>query len=125
MERENSVIKYEENTEKYEDYDEQALVRQTLTQSAYMRQSEKLASLVQTQFDERVHRKNRGVHQAGFYVLWSASMPSVLVELGFLTNPKEARYLNSDRGQTYLASAIFRAVRAYKSQYEKGIFASE
>jgi N-acetylmuramoyl-L-alanine amidase len=52
-------------------------------------------------------------------------MPSVLVELGFLTNPKEARYLNSDRGQTYLASAIFRAVRSYKTQYEKGIFASE
>jgi len=125
MERENSVIKYEDNTERYEDYDEQALVRQTLTQSAYMRQSEKLASLVQTQFDERVHRKNRGVHQAGFYVLWSASMPSVLVELGFLTNPEEARYLNSDRGQTYLASALFRAVRSYKSQYEKGIFASE
>jgi N-acetylmuramoyl-L-alanine amidase len=125
MERENSVIKYEENTEKYEDYDEQALVRQTLTQSAYMRQSEKLASFVQTQFDDRVHRKNRGVHQAGFYVLWSASMPSVLVELGFLTNPKEARFLNSDQGQTYLASAIFRAVRTYKAQYEKGIFASE
>ena len=125
MERENSVIKYEENTEKYEDYDEQALVRQTLTQSAYMRQSEQLASFIQTQFDDRVHRKNRGVHQAGFYVLWSASMPSVLVELGFLTNPKEARYLNSDRGQTYLASAIFRAVRSYKDQYEKGIFASE
>jgi N-acetylmuramoyl-L-alanine amidase len=125
MERENSVIKYEENTEKYEDYDEQALVRQALTQSAYMRQSEQLASLIQTQFDERVHRKNRGVHQAGFYVLWSASMPSVLVELGFLTNPQEARYLNSDRGQTYLASAVFRAVRAYKEQYEKGIFASE
>lgn len=125
MERENSVIKYEDNTEKYEDYDEQALVRQTLTQSSYMRQSEQLASLVQTQFEERVHRDNRGVHQAGFYVLWSASMPSVLVELGFLTNPKEARFLNSDRGQTYMASAIFRAVRSYKSQYEKGIFASE
>jgi len=125
MERENSVIKYEENTEKYEDYDEEALVRQTLTQSAYMRQSEELASLVQTQFEERVQRDNRGVHQAGFYVLWSASMPSVLVELGFLTNPEEARYLNSDQGQSYLASAIFRAVRKYKTQYEKGIFASE
>lgn len=125
MERENSVIKYEENTEKYEDYDEQALVRQTLTQSAYMRQSEKLASIVQTQFDDRVHRKNRGIHQAGFYVLWSASMPSVLVELGFLTNPKEARFLSSERGQTLLASGIFRAVRKYKREYEKGIFASE
>lgn len=125
MERENSVIKYEDNTEKYDDYDEQALVRQTLTQSAYMRQSEQLASLVQTQFEERVQRHNRGVHQAGFYVLWSASMPSVLVELGFLTNPKEARYLNSDQGKTYLASALFRAVRSYKKTYEKGIYRGE
>lgn len=123
MERENSVIRYEENTERYEQYDEQALVRQTLTQSAYMRQSEQLASLVQNQFKERVHRKNRGVHQAGFYVLWSASMPAVLVELGFLSNPREARYLSSEQGQTYLASALFRAVRAYKKQYEKGIVA--
>ena len=123
MERENSVIRYEDNTDRYEQYDEQALVRQTLTQSAYMRQSEQLASLVQSQFEERVHRKNRGVHQAGFYVLWSASMPAVLVELGFLSNPREARYLNSDQGQTYLASALFRAVRAYKKQYEKGIVA--
>jgi N-acetylmuramoyl-L-alanine amidase len=123
MERENSVIRYEENTERYEQYDEQALVRQTLTQSAYMRQSEQLASLVQNQFEERVHRKNRGVHQAGFYVLWSASMPAVLVELGFLSNPREARYLSSEQGQTYLASALFRAVRAYKKQYEKGIVA--
>jgi N-acetylmuramoyl-L-alanine amidase len=125
MERENSVIKYEDNTQKYEDYDEQALVRQTLTQSAYMRQSERLASMVQSQFEDRVQRDNRGVHQAGFYVLWSASMPSVLVELGFLTNPQEARYLNSDRGQTLLASGLFRAVRAYKKDYEKGIFRSE
>lgn len=123
MERENSVIRYEENTERYEQYDEDALVRQTLTQSAYMRQSEQLASFVQNQFEERVHRKNRGVHQAGFYVLWSASMPAVLVELGFLSNPQEARYLKSDQGQTYLASALFRAVRTYKEQYEKGIVA--
>jgi len=125
MERENSVIKYEEDTERYEDYDEQALVRQTLTQSAYMRQSEELASHVQSQFENRVQRDNRGVHQAGFYVLWSASMPSVLVELGFLTNPREAQYLNSDRGQTLLASGLFRAVRNYKQNYEKGIYRSE
>ena len=125
MERENSVIKYEDNSEKYEDYDEQALVRQTLTQSAYMRQSQQLADHVQTQFEKRVLRDNRGVHQAGFYVLWSASMPSVLVELGFLTNPREAHFLDSGRGQTLLASGIFRAVRDYKKQYEKGIFASE
>jgi N-acetylmuramoyl-L-alanine amidase len=61
------------------------------------------------------------VHQAGFYVLWSASMPSVLVELGYVTNPQEARFLASDRGQTDLASALFRAVRKYKTEYNKGI----
>jgi N-acetylmuramoyl-L-alanine amidase len=121
MERENSVIKYEENTQVYEDYDKEALVRQTLTQSAYMRQSEKLASLIEDQFKNRVHRRSRGVHQAGFYVLWGASMPAVLVELGFLTNPTEARFLRSDRGKTYMASALFRAIRNYKQEYEKGI----
>lgn len=121
MERENSVIRFEDNPEDYADYDEQALVRQTLAQSAYMRQSEKLASLIEHQFANRVQRRSRGVHQAGFYVLWSASMPAVLVELGFLTNRSEARFLNSERGQTYLASAIFRAVRDYKEKYEKGI----
>lgn len=52
-------------------------------------------------------------------------MPAVLVELGFLTNPQEAQFLDSESGQAYLASAIFRAVRDYKSDYEKGIFASE
>lgn len=121
MERENAVIRYEDNPEDYDDYDEQALVRQVLAQSAYMRQSEKLASLIESQFEDRVQRRSRGVHQAGFYVLWSASMPAVLVELGFLTNRAEARFLASERGQTYLASAIFRAVRDYKARYEKGI----
>lgn len=121
MERENSVIRYEDNTQRYEEYDEQALVRQTLAQSAYMRQSEKLASLIEDQFENRVNRRSRGVHQAGFYVLWSASMPAVLVELGFLTNHREARFLNSDEGQVYLASAIFRAIRDYRAAYEKGI----
>jgi N-acetylmuramoyl-L-alanine amidase len=125
MERENSVIKYEDNPDVYEEYDETALVKKTLGQSAFMRSSEQLAGMIQHQFDERVHRRNRGVHQAGFYVLWSASMPSVLVELGFLTNPQEARFLASERGQTYLASAIFRAIRSYKPRYEKGISGGE
>jgi len=90
-----------------------------------MQFSEDFASIVQRQFKDRVQRRSRGVRQAGFYVLWSASMPAVLVELGYLTNPREARYLNSDRGQTYLASGIFRAVRAYKNEYNKGIAGAE
>ncbi len=121
MERENSVIRFEQDTERYEEFDQSNLIMQTLTHSAYLRNSEHLASLIQDQFSERVQRQSRGVKQAGFYVLWGASMPAVLVELGFISNPEEARFLASERGQTYMASAIFRAVRDYKEQYEKGL----
>lgn len=119
MERENEVVKMESSQREYEDMTEEALIRMTLAQSAYTEQSDTLAALIQHQFEKRVHRKNRGVKQAGFYVLWGASMPAVLVELGFVTNRAEAEFLASERGQDYLASAIFRAVRAYKEQYEK------
>ncbi len=119
MERENSVIRLENNPEQYKDLSEG--VMQTLAYSAYMRQSEHLAELVQQQFEERVHRVNRGVKQAGFLVLWAASMPAILVETGFLTNRAEARFLTSEQGQTYIASAIFRAVRVFKQDYAKGL----
>ena len=126
MKQENSVVReYEENPDRYDEYDAEAFVKGELFLSASMQFSEEFASIVQNQFKERVQRRSRGVHQAGFYVLWSASMPSVLVELGYLTNRQEARFLNSNRGQTYLASAIFRAVRKYKNQYNKGIVSSE
>ncbi|WP_022836304.1 N-acetylmuramoyl-L-alanine amidase family protein [Salisaeta longa] len=121
MKRENSVIKYEDNQSAYDTFDSQALVRYTLTQSAYMRQSQKLAKIIEDQFANRVNRHSRGVKQAGFYVLWSASMPAVLVETGFVTNPSDARFLGSEMGRDYIASAIFRAVRAYRDQYERGI----
>lgn len=121
MERENSVIQFETDQEHYTSFDESDLIRMQLVQSAYMRQSEALASLVEDQFEKRVGRRSRGVKQAGFYVLWSASMPALLVELGFLSNPREAAFLRSKDGQTYMASAIFRAVRDFKEAYEKGL----
>ncbi len=124
MERENSVIRYEDNPEQYEEMDDQALIMQTLAQSAYLRQSEHLAALVEDQFAHRVQRTSRGVKQAGFLVLWAASMPAVLVETGFMTNRAEARFLASEQGQTYIASGIFRAVRAFKADYEKGLHLS-
>ena len=126
MKQENSVVReYEENPDRYDEYNAEAFVKGELFLSASMQFSEEFASIVQNQFKERVKRRSRGVHQAGFYVLWSASMPSVLVELGYLTNRQESRFLNSDRGQTYLASALFRAVRKYQNQYNKGIVSSE
>jgi len=121
MERENAVVKLENSQDQYENMTEEALIRMELTQSAYMSKSEELSELIQEQFEARVQRANRGVKQAGFYVLWGASMPAVLVELGFLTNREEAAFLKSEPGQDYLASAIYRAVRAYKEQYEKGL----
>ena len=119
MNRENSVVSLEDNAEQYEAFKEEALIRQALAQSAYMHKSEQLAVAIEKQFAERVRRQSRGVHQAGFYVLWNASMPAVLVELGFLTNRSEANFLNSKSGQVYMASALFRAIRDFKVIYER------
>ncbi len=119
MNRENSVVSLEENAEQYADYKQEHLIRQTLAQSAYIHKSQQLAMAIDQQFKRRVQRPSRGVHQAGFYVLWSASMPAVLVELGFLTNRSEASFLTSKTGQTYMASALFRAIRDFKEAYER------
>ena len=73
-----------------------------------------LGSLIQNQFRDKVGRKDRGVRQAGYYVISFTSMPSVLVELGFLTNPNEEDFLHSEDGRTYMASALFRAFRDYR-----------
>lgn len=121
MELENSVVQLESDPDQYKNMDEESLIRMELTRSAYMRNSEAFAGGIERQFADRVGRTSRGVKQAGFYVLWGASMPAVLVELGFLTNKNESEFLRSERGQAYMASAIFRAVRDYKQQYEKGL----
>jgi len=121
MQRENEVIQFEENIDTYARYDANNSVMQTLAQSAYMRQSQSLAEAIEDQFENRAGRNSRGVKQAGFYVLYGASMPAVLVELGFLSNPSEAAFMKSDDGQAYLASAIFRAIRDYKYQYDRGL----
>lgn len=120
MERENEVISLETNPDQYDAFYQNSIL-QTLALSANLRMSEKLASEIENQFAERARRHSRGVKQAGLIVLWAASMPAVLVELGYLTNRFEAAYLNSKQGQDYLASAIFRAVRDFKHEYEKGL----
>lgn len=91
----------------------------TMLQNAYLDQSLTLASNVQKHFRERVNLFDRGVKQAGFLVLYKTTMPSVLIETGFISNAKEEKILASDEGQTYIASAIFRAVKDYKRVVEK------
>jgi N-acetylmuramoyl-L-alanine amidase len=89
-----------------------------LMQKAYFSNSLSLAQKVETDFKTRVNRHSRGVKQAPLYVLWTTSMPSVLIETGFLSNTTEERYLNSKEGQTYIASGIYRAIKAYKEEIE-------
>lgn len=120
--RENAVITYEEDySTKYEGYDPnsaESFIIFSLMQHSFLDQSLNMASLIQDEFRERARRRDRGVKQAGFIVLWKTSMPSVLVELGFLSNAKEEDFLNSSEGQSYLASSIFRAFREYKERVE-------
>ena len=120
--KENSVIILEDDyTTKYEGFDPnstESYIIFELMQNVYLDQSIEVASLVQDQFEQRVGRHNRGVKQAGFLVLRKTAMPGILVEVGFLSNRNEEKFLASEEGQVYLASAIFRAVRDYKNRFE-------
>ncbi|MDX1671845.1 MAG: N-acetylmuramoyl-L-alanine amidase [Balneolaceae bacterium] len=118
MKRENSVVNLENGSEPKELTQEELIIYE-LANAGYMATSEKVAGMMEYQLDERAQRRSRGVKQAAFIVLYHASMPAVLVEAGFISNPSEQRYLTSDRGQAIVASAIFRAIRDYKVEYEK------
>ena len=120
--RENSVIFLEENYEEtYKNFDpnsSESVMLLSLTQKAKIENSTILANLIQDQFKNRVGIKSRGVKQAPFQVLWNTTMPSVLVETGYITNSAEEKKLNNKTHQVYLASAIFRAIRDYKKYLE-------
>ena len=90
----------------------------SLMQNLYFEQSINFAAYVQNQFRDRASRKDRGVKQQGLLVLARTSMPGVLIETGFMTNAEEEKYLLSEQGQDYIASAIFRAFRDYKNMME-------
>ncbi len=120
--RENSVILQEEDYQSvYDDFDPnspESYITFSLIQSAYQQNSVKFAQNVEYQFKNRVNRRSRGVKSAGFLVLWRTTMPSVLVEVGFLSNQKEEKELNDKVNQVFIASGIYRAFRDYKSELE-------
>lgn len=119
---ENSVILKEDNyLEKYEGYDPndpETHIIFSLYQNANLSQSLLFAQSLQDKFTKSLRRFDRGVKQAGFLVLWRTTMPAVLVELGFISNPEEEKYLNSAEGQEELAIAMFEAFVNYKNKYE-------
>lgn len=120
--RENSVILKETNyKKKYNGYDPkspQGHIMFALYQNANMENSLRFAEKVERQFISRVGRTSRGVKQAGFLVLWKTAMPSVLIEIGYLTNKKEEKFLNQEVNRTYIASGIYRAFKEYKEEIE-------
>jgi N-acetylmuramoyl-L-alanine amidase len=110
--RENSVIELEGN--KFEQLTDEQLIQATIAQSGFVQYSEKFAALVQEEIDKRVQSRNRGVKQAGFYVLMGASMPNVLIELGYISNPNEEKKLNSSSYRDMLATSIYYAILEYQ-----------
>lgn len=119
---ENSAILLEDNyKQRYEGFDpnsSESYIIFEFMQNRHVEQSISLASEIQKAFKE-VKRVDRGVRQAGFLVLRKTSMPSVLVELGYISNQQEERYLASDEGQRALAGALYQAFVRYKRNYDR------
>lgn len=122
---ENSVIllegdDYQSRYEGFNPNDPESYIIFTLLQNAHLEQSLYMASLVQKHFNQGPIKINRGIKQAPFLVLWKTSMPSVLIELGFISNTGDLKILADKKSQDKLASLIFNAFEEYKNQYDKG-----
>jgi len=121
--RENEVVLKEENyLAKYGGFDPNSPLAHIIFanfQSVHLSNSLKLADGIEKYMKSRTNRKSRGVRQDGFLVLWKTAMPSVLCEIGYLSNTKDEKFLASAKGQALVASSIFRAVRDFKKEVEQ------
>jgi N-acetylmuramoyl-L-alanine amidase len=119
-ERENSAIYLEDDKgEKYKDFDmsPDAIIARQIQLSVFLDQSISFATKLQSEF-KKIGRYDRGVKQAGFIVLYKTTMPSVLIETGFLTNPTEQKFLMTESTQNLMASSMFAAFEKYKNELE-------
>ena len=123
--QENEVIFLEDDFESnYQGFDPnspESMIGLTLMQEDYLDQSILLARYVQDNFTYKLKRKNRGVKQAGFWVLHNTYMPSILIETGFITNKSEGDYLNSLNGKTNMSKSISDAILDYKSKLNSDV----
>lgn len=120
--RENqSILMEEDHKERYDDFDpesDESHILLSLFQSAYRKQSLDLAASFQSKIELNKIRKNLGVKEAGFVVLWRTTMPSILVETGFLSNENDKAYLTSSKGKKKLAHSIFESILDLKKSWE-------
>lgn len=120
-ERENSVIEYEDNPSHYQKLTDENFILVSMAHSAFMRYSERFSDLLNKHLTGSIGLSSNGIKQAGFYVLVGASMPSVLVETGFISNKNDEAYLASKAGQKNIASAIYKSVQTFKEEYDKNV----
>jgi N-acetylmuramoyl-L-alanine amidase len=122
VKRENAAILLEDNYKKtYDGFDpesDEAYIVMSLWTGANVEQSASIASKIQDEYVTKAGRFDKGVQRQSLLVLWRTVMPSILTEVGFLTNPEEEKFLGSEKGQKYMASALFRAIRRYKDEIE-------
>ena len=118
-ERENSAIKLEEEASRYDHLTEDSFIIASLMQNAFMKESEDLAAMVQSELRKSIPSPDRGVKQAGFYVLIGASMPHALLEVGYLSNPLEEKQLRKPGYRQSIAQATFNGLRSFKDKYER------
>lgn len=120
--RENSVISLEKGYERtYEGFDpksSESYIMFEILQSGNMEKSVELARLIQRSVCSKANRNDKGVHQAGFLVLRETSMPSCLIELGFITSEEEEQFLNSQRGIDLMTRGIYEAFVEYRNKYD-------
>ncbi|ANT65950.1 N-acetylmuramoyl-L-alanine amidase AmiA precursor [Prosthecochloris sp. CIB 2401] len=117
---ENAVIRQEEGyEERYKGFSEEHMILSSLAQSAFTLQSTEAARHVLEGMEEKTSINGRGVRQAGFMVLWTPSMPSILVEAGYLSNPQEERKLKKRSVQRAIAEGIFNGLKQYRNSYEQ------
>ncbi|WP_448517846.1 N-acetylmuramoyl-L-alanine amidase family protein [Rhodoflexus sp.] len=125
--RENKVINYEKNAKRdYRDFnavrdDDIDFIAMYTRQNIVQKHSIEMANIIEKNFGNKLltNRISRGVKQANLLVLWKTYMPSVLIEVGYLTNSEEEKYLDSEEGINETASVIFRSIREYKEYIEK------
>ena len=123
--QENSVIALEESKSHYQEFSSIGLILSTMAQSAWMKESEQLAGTIQRKLNGRIDGPNRGVKQADFYVLIGATMPNVLVEIGFITNRIEEKKLAQSEYRQKIAEGVFEAIIEFKKEREEAMLAGK